>query len=121
MLNLYGRKTADNSVKPNVVTLRFVTLCSSATSRASINKLDKLRIRQNNFLSKICQSSSWDIVQLDYTIRGGTSSLRNHIKKLKSSEYEDVSIFHSVDLDYNGDGFVFTYLAEIKAEAEAAM
>jgi hypothetical protein len=121
LLHLYGRKTTENSSKPNGVNFRFVTLRSSATSRASITKLDRLRVRQKRFLTKICQSSSWDIVHLDHTIRRNTKSLRHHIMSLKSLEYESVSIFHSVDLDYNGDGFVFTYLPEIKSEAESAM
>ena len=121
LLELYGRTTTKNSIKPNGVNFRFVTLRSSATSRSSTNKLDRLRTRQKKFLSKICQSSSWDIMQLDHIIKEGTPSLRNLIMDLKSTEYEEVSTFHSVDLDYNGDGFVFTYLPEIRAEAEAAI
>jgi hypothetical protein len=42
LLALYGRSTEDNT-KPNGVKFRFVTLRSSATSRASITKLTRLR------------------------------------------------------------------------------
>ena len=120
LLALYGRTTEDN-VKPNGVKFRFVTLRSSATSRSSITKLTRLRARQKKFLSKICQSSSWDILLLDHTIRDGTPTLRQLIMNLKSTEYDKVHLFHSVDLDYNGDGFVFAYLPELKAESESAM
>ena len=121
LLELYGRTNSKNIIKPNGVKFRFVTLRSSATSRSSITKLTRLRTRQKKFLSKICQSSSWDIVFLDHTIRKTTPTLRNLIMNLKSTEYEDVHLFHSVDLDYNGDGFVFTYLPELKAESESAI
>ena len=119
LLSLYGRSTKEQ--KPNGIKFRFVTLRSSATSRASITKLDRLRIRQKKFLQKICQSSSWDIVHLDRSLRDNTPTLRQLIMTLTSSEYEKVSTFHSVDLDYNGDGFVFTYLPELRTEAESSI
>ena len=122
LLSIYGRKNLnDNTGKPNFINFRFVTLRSSATNRSSITKLDRVRIRQKRFLSKICQNSSWDIVHLDRVIRENTCTLRTYIMTLLSSEYEDVSLFHSVDLDYNGDGFIFTYLPELKSEAETAI
>ena len=40
---------------------------------------------------------------------------------LKSTEYSDIPLFHSVDLDHYGDGFVFTYLPELKVESESTM
>lgn len=120
LLKLYGRSTSQED-KPNGVKFRFVTLRSAATNRSFITKLDRLRIRQKTFSTKICQTSSWDPVHLDHIVRDGTCSLRNYIMSILSSEYEDIGLFHSVDLDYNGDGFVFTYLPEVKAEAETAI
>ena len=122
LLSIYGRKMVpDNEKIPNGINFRFVTLRSSATSKASVTKLDKLRVRQKKFLSNICKTSSWDIVHLDHVIKDNTCSLRTYIMSLTSTEYEGIPLFHSVDLDYNGDGFVFTYLPELQAESESAI
>ena len=121
LLSLYGRSKKDETDTPNGIKFRFVTLRSTATNRTSITKLDRLRVRQKKFITKICQNSSWDIVHLDRIIREDTCSLRSYIMNLFSSEYKDIALFHSVDLDYNGDGFIFTYLPELKAEAETAI
>ena len=40
---------------------------------------------------------------------------------LTSTEYKGIPLFYSVNLDYNGDGFVFTYLLELQTESESAI
>jgi hypothetical protein len=57
--------------------------------------------------------------RLDYTSNPNRPTLRQMIMSLKATN--DAPLFHFVDLDWRGDGFIFQYSPDIKIEAECTI
>ncbi len=117
LLKLYGKESIAEDL-PNGIRLRFVTLRKHATSTHAISKLDRLRSCQKGFNKSILASTSWDIAQLDYRIEN-KNTLRELIMNIKSKKYPDTGLFFLVDLDWKGEGYLFSYLPELKDEASS--
>jgi hypothetical protein len=104
---------------PNGICLRFVKNKKDAINSAEKSKIEKLRARQKFFLSNIISAEMWDIVQLDYSAQSHELTLRQMIMALKNKN--DVPLFHCIDLDWRGDGYVFQFSPEVKVEAECTI
>ena len=116
-LALYGKTNSDAVELPLYLRLRFLTPRREATSGATITKLKRFRERQKNFLNKICTSSTTAIVHLDWRKDMTKQTLREMMMELKSTVYENTSIFFSVDLDWNKTNHIVSYLPVMKEEA----
>ena len=106
---------------PNGIRLRFVKCIGDAISTHESGKLAKLRERQKNFLTSILTTKNQDMINLDSLERGNTLTLRQAIMSLESRQFKDTSIFHAVDLDWKGDGYIFQYSPKLKEEAESTI
>ena len=121
MTNYFGRDRKDSSEYPNGVRVRFVKHRKDALNAREQGKLDRLRARQQMFLSKIVSHESWDILQLDYNPGPeGSPTLRQMIMGLTVGT-DDSPLFHSVDLDWKGVGYVYQFSPELKAIAECTI
>lgn len=116
----FGRARKDICEYPNGVRVRFVKNRKDALNTTEKGKLDRLRARQQLFLSTIQTHETWDILQLDYCSTPGSPTLRQMIMGLTVGE-QDTPIFHSVDLDWQGVGYVFQYSPELKVQAECTI
>ena len=122
LMQLYGRTNKPTSSYPNGIRLRFVKLKKDAINAEEKGKLDKLRNRQQNFLKSIKSSTTYDILQLDYSSDAGSiPTLRQMIMSLQSSSKPQTPIFHCVDMDWKEDGFVFQYSPQLAEEAEITL
>jgi hypothetical protein len=79
-----------------------------------------LRARQKVFLANIVSSVTWDIIQLDYSSAPDDPTLRQMIMALTTRD-NDIPLFHCVDLDWKGEGYIFQYSPSIKVEAECTI
>ena len=121
LIKYFGRDRKDNSEYPNGVRVRFVKQRKDALGLAEKGKLDRLRSRQQLFLKSIQTTETWDIVQLDYNCgNSGAPTLRQMIMGLTTGQ-KKTPLFHSVDLDWKGVGYVFQYSPTLKAEAECTI
>ena len=120
LIKYFGRHRKDICKYPNGVRVRFVKNRRDALNASERGKLDRLRSHQQLFLSKIQSYETWDILQLDYSSGpAGTHTLRQMIMGLTVDE--DTPLFHNVDLDWKGVGYVFQFSPELKAQAECTI
>lgn len=102
---------------PNGIRLRFVKNKSDTINPTEKAKIDKLRERQKLFTRDIITSTTFDIVQLDYARQNGNPTLRQMIMHIKSKKRPQTPLFHSVDLDWKGEGYAFQYSPDMGDEA----
>jgi hypothetical protein len=62
----------------------------------------------------------WDIIQLDYSPNPSQPTLRQIIMALNSAD-KDILLFHCVDLDWRGEGYVFQFAPTVKVEEEGTI
>ena len=121
LLDLYSRAIKPPRAYPNSIRLRFVKFKKDAFNKEEKSKIDKLRNRQKQFLEGIKQYISNDILQLDYSANPGNEpTLRQMILELKHSETGN-PLFHTVDMDWRQDGFIFQYSGQHADEAESTV
>lgn len=107
---------------PNGIRMRFVKLKKDSINAEERSKLDKLRHRQVEFLKNIDKHTNYKILQLDYSPNAGViPTLRQMIMGLTSTGNWQMPIFHSVDMDWQQDGFVFQYSKKLADEAETVL
>ena len=122
LVKLYSRTNKSCNSYPNGIRLRFVKLKKDALNSEEKGKLDKLRNCQLNFLKSIKTSTTYDILQLDYSSEVGViSTLHQMIMSLHSTTKPNTPIFHCVDMDWQEDGFVFQYSPHLAEEAETTL
>ena len=101
--------------------MRFVKFKKDAINPKERSKLDKLRERQKDFLKQIATTTSYDVLQLDYSrAEGVIPTLRQMVMGLKAKD-GITPLFHCVDMDWKQDGFNFQYSSDMEAEAETAI
>jgi hypothetical protein len=119
LIAMYGRAVKDVHEYPNGVRLRFVKQKSDCYNTNEKGKIDRLRQRQQMFSKSIQRFQTWEIMILDHSIEPGVHpTLRQMIMETTSRKYPGTPLFHSVDLDKQGSGFVFQFSAAMKEEAE---
>jgi hypothetical protein len=116
----FGKAMKNQEEYPNGIRLRFVKSKRDALNLNEKGKIERLRQRQKIFLDKILSTTTWDIVQLDYTRDDSLPTLRQMIMSLTTGA-QDVPLFHCVDLDWKGEGYIFQYSPQVRAEAECAI
>ena len=117
-IQFYGKEIQPTDYYPNGIRLRFIKAKKDAVNAKERAKLDKLRERQKTFLTTIQTTQTWDIVQLDYSAAPGQPTLRQMIMEITSEQFPGTPLFHSVDLDWRGEGYVFEYSPKMQDEAE---
>jgi hypothetical protein len=119
LISMYGRAVKEVHEYPNGVRLRFVKQKSDCYNTNEKGKIDRLRQRQQLFNKSIQRTQTWDIMILDHSIEPGVQpTLRQMIMEINSRKFPGTPLFHSVDLDKQGSGFVFQFSAAMKDEAE---
>jgi hypothetical protein len=116
----FGKAMKNLEDYPNGIRLRFVKSKRDAINTNEKGKIERLRQRQKIFLNNITSSTTLDIVQLDYARDDESPTLRQMIMSLKTRD-TGVPLFHCVDLDWRGDGYIFQYSPQVKEEAECAI
>jgi hypothetical protein len=119
LITYFGRNLKTLKEYPNGIRLRFVKNKTDAINSAEKSKIEKLRARQKFFLNHIVSAETWDIVQLDYASKSHEPTLRQMIMAIKNKN--DVPLFHCVDLDWRGEGYVFQFSPQVKVEAECTI
>ena len=121
LINLYSRSIKPPRAYPNSIRMRYVKFKKDAVNKEEKSKIDKLRNRQKQFLEGIQQYITNDILQLDYSSDPGNEpTLRQMILELKHSETGN-PLFHTVDMDWKQDGFIFQYSKANAEEAETTV
>ena len=122
LVSYYRRTTCPLHEYPNGIRLRFVKPYNEAINTNEKRKIEKLRKRQGEFLKTIRRTSNYDILELD---TGGVSDMASGIPTLRqmimSIQNDGVPLFHSVDLDYMGTGYIFQYSDKVASEAECVI
>jgi hypothetical protein len=119
LISMYGRDVKGVHEYPNGVRLRFVKQKSDCCNTNEKAKIDRLRKRQQMFNKSIQRSQTWDIMLLDHSVQPGVQpTLRQMIMEMTSRKYPGTPLFHSVDLDKQGSGFVFQFSAAMRDEAD---
>jgi hypothetical protein len=119
LISMYGRQVKEVHEYPNGVRLRFVKQKSDCYNTNEKGKIDRLRQRQQMFNKSIQRTQTWDIMLLDHSVEPGVQpTLRQMIMEMNSRKFPGTPLFHSVDLDKQGSGFVFQFSAAMKDEAE---
>ena len=116
LLSVYGRKNKGQF--PNGIRLRFSLPIHSAHNLNTKAKLERLRARQQSWLSIYDKGYSWEISQLDHPINKKGPTLRQALLALMSTTDSQFPIFHSVDRsNYKASGICFQFLPEFADEA----
>ena len=122
LLNLYSRVMKPSSEYPNGIRMRFVELKKDSINAEERSKLDKLRHHQFEFLQNINSTTSYEVLQLDYSSKAGLHpTLRQMVMTISSLKDSKTPLFHSVDMDWQQDGFVFQYSKALLDEAETVL
>ena len=83
--------------------------------------MDKLRVRQKEFLQCVCTGNTEEIVALDYSPdAGNVPTLRQMIMNIISPS-QQVPLFHCVERDWRLEGFKLQYAPLLREEAETAI
>ena len=121
LLKLYSRKMKPVQDYPNGIRLRFVKSRSSGVNSIEKSKMDKLRVRQKEFLKCIRTSVTEEIISLDYSPdAGNVPTLRQMIMDIVSPT-TNAPLFHSVDRDWRLEGFKLQFSPALEEEAETAI
>lgn len=123
LVQFYRRTTRDIHEYPNGIRLRFVKSWDDAINTTEKKKIEKLRLRQKDFLANIRTTCTYDILDLDSSVDRDETlpTLRQMIMSIRSGENNAVPLFHSVDLDYTGSGYTFIYSNNVAMEAECVI
>ena len=116
LLAIYGRKHTGQY--PNGIRLRFSLLIHAAHNLNAKAKLERLRARQQLWLTRYEKGFSWEITQLDHPIGRNLPTLRQALLALLSKSDPKFPIFHSVDRsNYKESGICFQFIPELADEA----
>lgn len=119
MIHHFGRNMQPKDY-PNGIRLRFVKNKKDGINSIEKSKIEKLRARQQSFLSNIQSTSTWDIIQLDYAPSPDDPTLRQMLMAMTTAD-SNIPLFHCVDLDWRGEGYIFQYAPGVKIEAECTI
>jgi hypothetical protein len=120
MIDYFGKNTKNPKAYPNGIRLRFVKNKKDAINTTEKGKIERLRARQKVFLENVLSIATWDVIQLDYSPEASQPTLRQMIMDLTSKD-DETPLFHCVDLDWKGEGFVFQFAPAVKVEAECTI
>jgi hypothetical protein len=120
LLKYFGRNIKKLTDYPNGIRLRFVKNKNDGINNIEKGKIEKLRARQKAFLATIVSKETWDMIQIDYASAPNQPTLRQMIMELKSADV-DIPLFHCVDLDWSGNGYIFQFSPSVKVEAECTI
>ena len=102
---------------PHGIKMRLVPELTPLTNTQTRVKIERLRARQARFCKKVVRTRTWDLTSLDYISPDVGFSLRQKMMEIKSKDKPALTLFHTVDLQWRGDGHVVTYLPEFESEA----
>jgi len=91
------------------------------TNTTTRGKAERLRLRQAAFTMKIEGQTSRKVSNLDYFDSALGQSLHSLIMTIKSTAPPAIPLFHSVDPRWDGNGWVFSFLPQLTAKANACV
>ena len=106
---------------PSGIKMRLVPEITPLMGLASRAKADKLRNRQANFVQYCMKAVSWEIATLDYVDTTIGHSLRQMIMTVRARNQPNLSLFHSIDAQWQGNGHVVTFVPEFESEARTVL
>ena len=106
---------------PNGIKMRLVPEITPLMGPASRAKADKLRNRQANFVQYCMKAVSWEIATLVFVDATIGHSLRQMIMTIRARHRPNLSLFHSVDAQWQGNGYVVTFVPEFESEARTVL
>ena len=80
-------------------------------------KIERLRSRQAAFTDGIIRATTWEISSLDYVSPDAGHSLHQLMMAITAKENPALSLFHSVDAHWQGNGHVVSFIPQFEAEA----
>ena len=117
---IYG--ATSSSGFPNGIKMRLVPELTLRTSAPMRVKIGRLWTRQAAFQAQLVQTDNWDLVALDCFDQDMDATLRDVLMSLRSqTKPHDLSLFHSVDQHWADMCYVFQYIPQFQAEAEAVI
>jgi hypothetical protein len=119
LIEYFGKNAKNPKAYPNGIRLQFVKNKKDGINAAEKGKIERLQSRQKSFLDNILTTVTWDIIQLDYSPDRSQPTLRQMIMDLKTDN--DIPLFHCVDLDWRGEGYIFQFAPAVKVEAECTV
>jgi hypothetical protein len=119
LYQIYG--TSSQGPFPNGVKMRLVPEITPLMGPHSRAKIARLRNRQANFVEYSMAVTTWEIATLDYHDQELGASLRDLIVSIRAQESPQQPLFHSVDAQWQGNGFVVTFLPNFESEARTVI
>lgn len=112
---LYG--SASIGPFPNSVKMRLVPIITVSMGPNILSKVERLRARQAAFDEKAIRATTWELMSIDHVDRVLGVSLRSLIMEITHRDKPHLSLFHSVDRHWKGEGHVVTFLPQFESDA----
>jgi hypothetical protein len=107
---------------PLGIKLRLVPETTSFSNPESKAKVGRLRNRQANFGANLMAATTWEISSLDFhDTELDDRSLRDLMMDIPSTDHPHLTLFHSIDPSFKGDGHVVSFLPQMEDEARATI
>ncbi len=106
---------------PNGVRMRLVPEITPLMGPNSRAKADRLRNRQANFVQYSIKIANWEIATLDYVDTELDASLRDLLLAIRARSRPQISLIHSVDAQWQGNGYIVTVIPEFQSEARTVL
>ena len=97
--------------------MRLVPELTPLTSTDTRAKFEWLRTRQENFCKHVVRATTWELGSIDYKDPTMNKSLRHLTMQIKAREKPHLTLFHSIDRHWQGNGHVATFIPQFEAEA----
>jgi hypothetical protein len=105
---------------PLGIKMRLVPEISNLSNTESRIKVERQRSRQANFVANLMAATTWEISSLDFhDTELDDRSLRDLMMDIPSTDYPHLTLFHSIDPSFKGDGHVVSFLPQMEDEAGA--
>jgi hypothetical protein len=106
---------------PNGVRMRLVPEITPLMGPNSRAKADRLRNRQANFVQYSIKIANWEIATLDFVDTELDASLRDLLMAIRARSRPQFPLIHSVDAQWQGNGYVITVIPDFQSEARTVL
>lgn len=112
--------SARTSGFPLGVRMRLVPEIMMLSNPKARENFRRLSNRQAGFTQKVQTCRTWEIASLDHRDHHlDNDSLRSLLMKIYSQSFPHLTLFHSIDPHWRGDGFEISFLPQVEEEARA--
>jgi hypothetical protein len=106
---------------PNGVRMRLVPEITPLMGPNLRAKADRLRNRQANFVQYSIKIANWEIATLDFVDTKMDASLRDLLMAIRARSCPQFPLIHSVDAQWQGNGYVITVIPDFQSEARTVL